>query len=139
MENSKFTKIVLKNKANYMFNYYKTKWKNIFIVKNDVWQINIKWNDFHCNYNFTLQLDPLVPNIEIWFNKKTCKTIVDWQLQQLVIQDDSHLYQKQNNIVKISNFTWVIYLGLFIFFFIFTLFLLIKKYVKEWKFINYKW
>jgi len=139
MINNKFTKITLNNKANYMFNYYKTKSKNVYIVKTNVWSINIQWTDFHCVYDFTLQLDPLVPNIEIWFNPKTCKTIVWKQIQQLILSDNSHLYQKQNETIKISNLSWVIYVWLFLFFFIFTLFILIKKYVKEWRFINYKW
>lgn len=138
MEN-KFTKITIHNKWNYIFNYYKTKSKNIFIVKNDIWKITIKWKDFHCNYNFTLQLNPLVPNIDVNFNPKTCKVNLWSQLQQLVLQDNSNLYQKTNNTIKISNFSWFIYAWLFLFFFIFSLFFLIRKYVKEDKFINYKW
>ena len=139
MINTQFTKIIIKNKSNFIFDYYKTKWKNIFIVNNNIWKLNIKWKDFKCNYDFTIQLQPLVPNIQIWFNPKTCKVKIDSELQQLLIKDNSKLYNKTNYTTYISNFFWSIYFWLFIFCFIFTLFIKIQTYVKKWKFINYKW
>jgi len=138
MWNSKFTQITIKNKGNFVFNYFKTKAKNVFIVKNDVWHLNIQGKDFHCLYNLDLQLNPLVPNIELWFNPKTCKVKISNNLQQLILQDNSKLYSPNNKTIEISNFTWYFYVGLFIFSFLLTILFLTRKYVKKNKFINYK-
>jgi len=138
MLNSKFTQITIKNKGNFIFNYFKTKWKNIFIVRNNIWHLNIQWKDFHCLYNFDLQLNPLVSNIEINFNPNTCKVKISNNLQQLILQDNSKLYSNNDETIKISNFTWYFYVGLFLFSFLLTILFLTKKYVKQNKFINYK-
>ena len=138
ISNSKFTQIKINNKSNFIFNYYKTKSKNVFIVKNDIWKLNIQWKDFHCKYDFTLQLNPLVPTIQIWFNPKTCKVEIWNNLQQLVLKDNSKVYEQTNKQIEISNFSGFFYIWIFVFMFLITTLLMTKLFVMKNNFINYK-
>ncbi len=119
------------NDSNFWYLYWNNLWRNIYYVDSSIWKIHLKANTFHCKYNFTIKLDPLMANMKIKLDDNSnCSVIIEWA-QNLLIQNKSKLYEPPNKIIEISTLNPIAYLFIFFFSFMFLLVFLIKRYNKK--------